>query len=302
MSEKEQVKNEEVKAEESKVETPVEVKPEAQAAPVAEAKPETPEVKAEALQQPQAPQGEAANAEGFRSKNRGQNIIRSRKERFTKARDNRRQKPKHELDREVISIRRVTKVRAGAKRLRFSAFVVVGDRNGRVGVGLGRSLDTRSAIEKASKQAEKKMIRVPLRKGTIPHEVEHAKKSAHVLIKPAGPGTGVIAGSSVRAVLDLCGVHNVLTKILGANNPIENAKCAYEALATLKTKPITRRAGFTVTEGTKAPVVEAAKTEAKETKLEIKAEPKKEIKAKAAPKAKTVKKPAAKKTTKPKKK
>jgi ribosomal protein S5 len=88
------------------------------------------------------------------------------------------------------------------------------------------------------------MIKIPLRKGTIPHQVEFARKSAHIIIKPAGPGTGIIAGSSVRAVMELAGVHNVLTKILGANNPIENARCTYDALAQLKTRPITRRTGF----------------------------------------------------------
>ena len=172
-----------------------------------------------------------------RVKNRGQNIIRSR-------RDRRGTRKTREMDRRVVSLRRVAKVRKGARRLRFSACVVVGDKKGRVGVGFGRALDTKSAIDKATKKAEKTLIKVPLRKGTIPHEVENSRKATKVLIKPAGPGTGIIAGSSVRAVMELCGVHNVLTKIIGrSNNPIENARCAFDALAMLKTKPLVRR-GF----------------------------------------------------------
>lgn len=171
----------------------------------------------------------------LRVKNRGQNIIRSR-------RDSRRFKEARDTDRRVVSLKRVAKVRKGAKRLRFNACVVVGDKKGRVGMGFGRALDTKSAIDKAAKKAEKSMIRIPLQKGTIPHQIQHKKKATIVLIKPAGPGTGIIAGSSVRAVMELCGVHNVLTKIIGrSTNPVENARCAFEALSMLKTKPITRR-------------------------------------------------------------
>lgn len=151
------------------------------------------------------------------------------------------QERKHEFDRKVISIRRVAKVRAGAKRLRFSVLVVVGDRKGRVGIGLGRSGDTRSAIEKAVKYATSHLTSIALVGDTIPHEVKMKFRAAKVLIKPAGPGTGVIASNSVRSVMELAGVRNVLTKQLGSRSPINNTYCAFEALKSLDKKRILER-------------------------------------------------------------
>ncbi len=134
----------------------------------------------------------------------------------------------------TVEIRRVAKVTSGGKRLRFSAMVVAGDRNGTVGVGLGRGVDTRSAIEKATRQAEKAARKIQLIGDTIPHEIKHKSGAAEVLLRPARPGTGVIAGSSVRTVLELCGIDNVYGKMLGSNNIIMNTYCTFEALQVLR--------------------------------------------------------------------
>lgn len=146
-----------------------------------------------------------------------------------------------EFDSRAISIRRVAKVRAGAKRLRFSALVVAGDRKGRVGVALARAQDARSAIQKATKYATDHLARIDLIGDTIPHEVDMKYKAAKLTIRPAGPGTGVIASNAVRAVMELAGVRNVLTKQLGSRDPIANAYCAYEALKSLDKKRIMER-------------------------------------------------------------
>ena len=118
------------------------------------------------------------------------------------------------FDKKTVSIRRVAKVTKGGKRLRFSAMVVVGDHNGSVGVGLGRGVDTRSAVEKGERTAIKKMVKIQLAGDTIPHEVLHKQGAAKVLLRPARPGTGVIAGSSVRTVLELAGIDNVYGKLI----------------------------------------------------------------------------------------
>lgn len=145
------------------------------------------------------------------------------------------QKEKSEFDVVTVQTRRVTKVTKGAKKMSFSAVVVVGNRNGKVGVGLGKSRDPRSAIEKASNYAKKHMITVSLRGTTIMHQIEYKYGANKVLLKPATPGTGVIAGNSVRAVLELAGVSDVLTKMLGSNNKVGNVYCTFNALKSIKT-------------------------------------------------------------------
>jgi small subunit ribosomal protein S5 len=119
--------------------------------------------------------------------------------------------------------------------------VVVGDRNGKVGVAIGRAGDTRSSIEKAAKKAEKAMVKVDLIGDTIPHKVVHKYGAGEVMMKPAGPGTGVIASNAVRSVLELAGVRNVLTKQLGSQNPVTNTYCAFEALKSLDKTRIVRK-------------------------------------------------------------
>src|SRR5690606_6915349 len=128
-------------------------------------------------------------------------------------------------EKRTVSIRRVSKVTQGGKRLRFSALVVCGDRKGRVGVGLGKGADTRMAVEKASSKAEKNMKQIQLIGDTIPHEIQFKYGAARVVMRPARPGTGVIAGSSVKTLLTLAGVENVYAKQLGTNEIIANTYC-----------------------------------------------------------------------------
>ena len=139
-----------------------------------------------------------------------------------------------EFDKKSLPIRRVAKVTKGGKRLRFSTVVVVGDHNGKVGVGLGRGVDVRSAVEKGERIATKAMRRIELIGDTIPHEITYKYGAAQVLLRPARTGTGVIAGSSVRTVLELPGVDSVYGKILGTQEPNANAYCTFEALKALR--------------------------------------------------------------------
>ena len=146
----------------------------------------------------------------------------------------RRERKENMYDKKTVSIRRVAKVTKGGKRLRFSAMVIVGDHNGSVGVGLGRGSDTRSAVEKGERTAIKKLTRIQLAGDTIPHEVLHKEGAAKVLLRPARPGTGVIAGSSVRTVLELAGIDNVYGKLIGTTDPIATAYATFEALKSLR--------------------------------------------------------------------
>jgi len=138
------------------------------------------------------------------------------------------------LNDKLITVNRVAKVMKGGKRLRFSALVVTGDGAGHVGVGIGKSNEVPTAISKGGAQARKNLIKVPLAGSTIPHQIEVSFGAATVLLKPAMPGTGVIAGGSVRAVLEACGVKDILTKSLGASNSINVARATMKALGQLK--------------------------------------------------------------------
>ena len=146
-----------------------------------------------------------------------------------------------EYDKKSLPIRRVAKVTKGGKRLRFSTVVVVGDHNGKVGVGLGRGVDVRSAVEKGERIATKAMKRIELVGDTIPHEITYKYGAAEVLLRPARTGTGVIAGSSVRTVLELAGIDSVYGKILGTPEPNANAYCTFEALKALRNGRVLKR-------------------------------------------------------------
>lgn len=148
------------------------------------------------------------------------------------------QKERPNYDKKTVSIRRVAKVTKGGKRLRFSAMVVVGDHNGSAGVGLGRGVDTKSAVEKGERIAVKKMRRIQLVGDTIPHEITHKEGAAKVLLRPARPGTGVIAGSSVRTVLELAGIENVYGKLLGTTDAIASSYATFEALKALRNRRV----------------------------------------------------------------
>ncbi len=138
----------------------------------------------------------------------------------------------------TVDIRRVAKVTAGAKRLRFSAMVVAGDRKGSVGIGLGRGVDTRSAVNKGINIAEKNMTKIQVVGDTIPHEVVMKVGASKMLLRPARPGTGIIAGPSARAVLELAGIENVYAKVLGSNNLVANTYCTFEALKSLRNERV----------------------------------------------------------------
>ncbi|OGM01297.1 30S ribosomal protein S5 [Candidatus Uhrbacteria bacterium RIFOXYC2_FULL_47_19] len=135
----------------------------------------------------------------------------------------------------MLELARVTRVTKGGKRMRFRACVVLGDRKGRVGYGVAKGLDVQQAVSKATNKAKKVMITVPFVNETIPYEIRRKFAAAQVIIKPAPEGTGVKAGGAVRVVLELAGVPNVVAKILGSNNKINNAKATMAALSSIKT-------------------------------------------------------------------
>ena len=145
------------------------------------------------------------------------------------------EKQENELKEKVVAISRVAKVVKGGRNFRFSAVVVVGDGNGHVGVGNGKAAEVPDAIKKAIQEAKKNLIEVPIVNTTVPHEFIGQFGSANVLLKPAAVGTGLIAGGSVRPVLELAGYQNIRTKVIGTNNPRNVVYATMEGLKSMQT-------------------------------------------------------------------
>lgn len=152
-------------------------------------------------------------------------------------RGQKKEEKKDDFEQKIIDLARVTRVMAGGKRMRFRACICLGDKKGQVGIGIAKGADVTNAVNKAANQARKKLITLPLDKNSsIKHEVSQKFGAAKILFRPSKAGHGVIAGGVVRIVLELAGVKNISSKILGSNNKVNNAKCTIEALKVFEEK------------------------------------------------------------------
>lgn len=131
---------------------------------------------------------------------------------------------KREFDKKVLQVDRVARTVSGGKRIRFRVLVIMGNRSGKVGIGIGKATEVVEAVSKASRIAQKEMLEVPIINGTIPHRIEFSSGSSHIILKPARPGTSIVAGGAIRTICELAGIKNIVAKILGSANKINNSK------------------------------------------------------------------------------
>ena len=196
------------------------------------------------------------------------------------------ERERDEFEQRIVDLRRVTRVMAGGKRMRFRCCVVIGDHKGQIGYGLAKGKDVALAVNKAVSQAKNRLLKLDIVDGTIAHQVVKKFKAAHVVFRPAPDGTGIIAGGAVRAVLELSGIKNISAKILGSNNKVNIVKAVFEALSDLKKRPA-RNAAHNAAGGepkeivkplvkqpaVNKPVASLAKTTAKRVEKNIKPSP-----------------------------
>jgi small subunit ribosomal protein S5 len=164
---------------------------------------------------------------GYQGNRRGPNNAR-------RGRRGRPEREPREFEQKILDLARVTRVTKGGKRMSFRTCLVIGDKKGRVGMGVAKGADVAASVEKAFRQAKKNLITVPMVNGTIPHRVDMKFGAAKVIIKPAPEGTGLKSGGAIRLVLELAGVQNAVSKILGTDNKINNAKATFNALRALR--------------------------------------------------------------------
>ena len=161
------------------------------------------------------------------------------KRRGGKRRRNQERQPR-EFEQKILDLARVTRVTAGGKRMRFRVCLIIGDKKGRVGYGVAKGADVQIAVEKAFRQAKKNILTVPLVEETIPFPINMKLGASKIIMKPAPKGTGLKSGGAIRTVLELAGVPNAVTKILGTNNKINNVKATFAALKQLQEKHLTK--------------------------------------------------------------
>ena len=192
--------------------------------------------------------------------------------------DRMKDKPKKEFEEVLLEVRRVTRVTTGGRQLSFRAIIVIGNRKGKIGLGVSKGSDVSIAVRKATSEAYKSIVTVPVTEHlSVPYELTHKYKAAKVKLLPAGPGTGLKAGSSVRTVLWLAGYNNILSKIMGTNNKLNNAVAVIQALSKYKVGKFPERAEEKAAEAAKAAEKEVAKKAPAKKKTTVKkAAPKKE--------------------------
>jgi len=167
------------------------------------------------------------------------------------------EKPKDDFDQKVLDLARVTRVMAGGKRMKFRATMVIGDKKGKVGIGIAKGADVSIAIQKAVSKARKNIIEVPIIEDTIPHEVHISDHSAKLMMRPARKGSGIKAGGVMRIVLELAGVKDVVAKILGTSNKVNNAKATIKALSSFVPQAVAAAKANTKAQFTPKPIIKS---------------------------------------------